>query len=286
MKSNDRYVIMCVFSDDVMPGEQITVHGFEVDSLTGESVYEDGKEYLAKFIVLNDNLERIEYVPDNRKIYLAVSFTPDYVNTGILSVLRGRYIEEEDPLSRLDPDAAQKIADDLGLKSVKDLKYLSRSYIGEPKDPTPEMKAYVRSDNHEIIADLFTVSVDEDGAYYTMYTLPDDVWEAVKGQKVSSYKFYGLNNSDESNTLSADVKSSFSIIYGLINAYEITGGRMEFFSVQTFILAGFLQAGTPLSVYLGKLLLLLLAGCNGGITCFIFPVLIAGAVIFKYFRKH
>ena len=194
--------------------------------------------------------------------------------------MRGRYIEEEDPLNRLDPDAAQKIADDLGI-DVHELKYLSRAYIGPSREATDAMKAYVRSDDHQIIADLFTLSADEEGHYYFTYTLPDEVWETVKGQKISDYKFYNLNDTEERIDSSGNVNSA-SIIFGFLNAYEISGGKLDFFSVQTFILAAFLQASTPFSVYLGKLLLmLLLGGCDTGLTPSLISVLILGMIIMR-----
>lgn len=195
---NDRYILHCTFSNDIQPGEQISLHGFEVDTQTRESVYDENKSYLAAFIVLDENFSRIEYVPENRRVYIALSLRPEYVNTGIVTVVRGRYVEEEDPVYRLGSDAGQRIADDLGIH-LEDLKYLTRANIGRPVEPTDAMKVYVNSDDHEIIINMPTISVDEEGRYIIPITLSDDEFELVRSRDVREFKTYALNDSDLGN---------------------------------------------------------------------------------------
>ena len=259
----DRYIIRCTFSNDVKPGEQISVHGFEVDTGTKESVFDENKSYLAAFIVLDDNLSRVEYVPENRRVYIALSFRPEYVNTGIITVVRGRYVEEDDPLYRLGPDAAQRIADTLGIH-LEDLKYLTRANIGLPVEPTDAMRTFVKSDDHEIIINLPTVSVDERGRYVVPITLTDEEFELVRSTDVSGVKVYALNDSDL-----GDGQMRASFISGLVSTWEIfslTGEKMDSFGVKEFLLVGLLEAGKPFSFYLAKLIItLLLAGCNSGL---------------------
>ncbi|MBQ7155992.1 MAG: SYNERG-CTERM sorting domain-containing protein [Synergistaceae bacterium] len=260
--STDRYVILCTLSNDIQPGEQLSVHGFEVDTSTRESVYDENKTYLATFIILDENLNRVEKVPQSRKIYVAVSLRPEYVNAGIVTVVRGRYVEEENPLYRMDPGAAQRIADDLGIR-LDELKYLSRANIGRPVPPTEAMRQYVSDDNHEIVINLPTVSVDEKGMYMIPITLSDDEFELVKGMSVSDYKTYALHDSEL-----GDGQMRPAFINGLLGTWEIyslTGEKLESFGVKEFLLVGILDAGNPFSLYLGKLLLaLLMGGCNSG----------------------
>ncbi|MBQ7215306.1 MAG: hypothetical protein IJS39_04915 [Synergistaceae bacterium] len=259
---NDRYILHCTFSNDIQPGEQISLHGFEVDTQTRESVYDENKSYLAAFIVLDENLTRIEYVPDNRRVYIALSLRPEYVNTGIVTVVRGRYVEEEDPVYRLGSDAGQRIADDLGIH-LEDLKYLTRANIGRPVEPTDAMKVYVNSDDHEIIINMPTISVDEEGRYIIPITLSDDEFELVRSRDVREFKTYALNDSDLGN---GQMRPAF--IFGLINTWELytlNGEKLETFGVKEFLLVGLLQAGKPFSLYLAKLIImLLLGGCNFG----------------------
>ena len=258
------YVIMCTFSSDIQPGELISVHGFEVDTQSRESIGTESKSYLARFVTLDMNLRRVDSVPDNRTIYLAVSFSPEYINTGIVTAVRGEYMTDNDPLDRLDPDVAQNIADSLGIAS-SDLKYLSRANIGHPVIPTQAMKDYVNSDDHEIIANLPTVSVDEKGMYVIPVTLSSSDWELLKDKDISDYKIYALNDSDL-----GDEQLQTSFILGLLNTWEIyslSGKKMDSFSLRDFFLVGFLDSGQPFSLYVARLLLSILSGgtCSTGI---------------------
>ena len=280
---------MCKFSDDFQPGELISLQGFEVSADSRESVYSREHSYsAARWVTLDDSLRRIEYVPENRKIYLAISFAPEYINTGILTVIRGEYVEEENPLERLDPDFIKLIADDLGISPDK-LQYISRAYIGDPREPTPAMKAYVKSNDREIILNMPTVSIDEgyEGGFF-YYELPDDIWEEVKGKSLSDYTIFAMNDSEASDSGqdSGQVRSSF-ILNGVISLWEINGRKLESFGVKEFLVAGLLQAGKPFSFYLAKILLaILLGGCRSGISPAVAQVIILGLIVLKFPRAR
>ena len=282
--SNDIYVALCTFSNDIQPGEMISLHGFQIDPAERESVSEEGKMYLAKFIVLDENYRRVDSVPDSRRVYIAVSLSPEYVNAGIITVVRGEYITEDEPLYRLTPEAAQNIADELGIAS-SDLKYLTRANIGLPVVPTDAMKNYVNSDDHEIIINLPTISVDEEGRYIIPITLTDEEFEMIRDKSVADFKTYALNDSDL-----GDGQMTPAFILGLINTWEVytlTGNKMDTFGAQEFLLVGFLNAGKPFSLYLAKILLALLAGgCTSGFTPSAVSLIIAGIIIMKLIRRH
>lgn len=284
--SDDFYVILCTFSNDVKPGELLSVQGFEVSADTRQSVYSREHSYAAaSWVTLDDTFTRIEAVPENRRVYLAVSFRPEYVNTGILTVIRGAYVEEDNPLARLDPDIAQRIADDLGI-SLDKLQYVSRAYLGDPREPTPAMLDYVKSNDREIVLNLPTVSIDAgyEGVYFN-YRLPDDVWEEVKGKDFSEYTIYALNDSEISAS-GQRVRSS-SILGGFVSLWELNGGKMDSFTVQDFLIAGLLQASRPFSFYLAKMLImLLLGGCSTGINPLFVNAVILALIVLKFPRKH
>ena len=281
--SNDIYVALCTFSSDIQPGELISVHGFQVDTSERESVSEEGKRYVARFVVLDEDYKRVDSVPESRKVYIAVSLSPEYINAGIVTVIRGEYMTEDEPLYRLTPEAAQNIADELGIAST-DLKYLTRANIGLPVEPTEAMKEYVKSDDHEIIINLPTISVDEQGTYVIPITLSDDEFELLRGKSVSDFKTYALNDSDL-----GDDQMRQAFIIGLINTWEVytlTGTKMDTFGVKEFLLVGMLNAGKPFSLYVAKMLLMLLAGgCSSGIIPSAVAVIIAGTFIIKH-RRH
>ena len=283
--SRDYYVIMCVFSNDIQPGEMISLQGFEVSADTMQTVYTKEHSYsAARWVTLDDQLNRIEYVPENRRIYLAVSFAPEYINTGILTVIRGEYITENNPLERLDDDIAKRIAADLGISPDK-LQYISRAYIGDPREPTQAMQTYMKSSDMEIILNMPTVSIDEgyEGMYFS-YELPNDIWEQVKGKSLSEYPIFALNDSENSGA--GRVKSS-SIATGVISVFDLNGWKMDNFGAKEILIAGLLSAGKPFSLYLAKMLImLLLGGCSSGINPSIIPVIILSLIVLKFPRKH
>ena len=262
MTSGDVYVLKCTFSNDIQPGELIAgILAVEVDPDTRDSFYDSTKSYTTESLCLDENLNQIEAVPENRTIYLAVVRLR--TNTAVLTVVRGKYVEEDDPAARLGPEAVQRIADDLGIAS-SDLKLLTRSHISQPVEATEDMKAFVKSDDYEIVANFPTVSVDVPGMYIIPTTLSGDVWEMLQSQDIRDYRFYALNDS----TL-GDKQVQPAFISGLVSTWELftmTGERMDSFGVKEFLLVGLLEAGKPFSFYLAKMIItLLLAGCDSGI---------------------
>ena len=282
-ETGNYYVLLCTFSNDVKPGELMGTAGFEVSADTRRSVYRESEYYSSvHWVALNDAYEVIDSVPENRRVYLAVSYRPEYINAGILTVIRGEYVTENDPLDRLDPGLAQIIADEVGI-DVSELKFLSRANIGDPVPPTQDMIAYVKSDDHEIIDGINTISVDQGGWYAFKVRLSDTIWDEVQGRQISDYKFYGLN--DDRSEVSA------SFITGLINTWELftlTGNKMNSFGVREFVMVVLLNAGRPLSLYLAKLLImLLLGGCNTGVTASVMiTAVIAGVIALRFTKKR
>ena len=276
--NRDFYVVMCTFSDDVQPGELIDGYSNRIDITAMKysfDVYPEGEYtfYGVQILALDENLNYIDAVPQNRRTYIAYSPNATGNSAGIIGVVRGEYVEESDPLSRISDESARKIADFYEIP-VENLKFLSRGNMYTPFEPTQAMKEYVSKDGHEIIANLPTLSVDQDGLYAFPITLPDSVWNEVRSKDISSFKFYALNDDgvrvEDMNLkpLSGDaVKTSF--VTGLLSTWEVfslTGDKLEQFGVKEFLLVGLLSAGKPFSLYLAKLILMfLLGGCNSGI---------------------
>ena len=284
------YVALCVFSNDVQPGEMLEIFAMHIDPQTRDNAEEHivSEEYTtenfggANMIVLDENLNRVYTVPKNRRAYVAVSLSKP-ANTGIITVLRGRYVAESDPLSRINPSLAQFIADDFGIQ-VSELKYLTQEGLGAPREPTQAMKQYAASNDYEIILNMPTVSVDEGyKAVYFTYTLPDEVWQQVRGKSFTDFTVYAFNDSDSVGA--GQVRSSF--LNGVVSLWELSGGRMDHFGVREFVLAGLLQASRPFSFYLAKMLImLLLGGCSSGINPLFVNAVILGLIVLKFPRKH
>ena len=292
--NGDVYVTLCTFSDDVEPGEIIQLYGLTIDTELRENtgtIELDTEEYTPEgytggyYVVLDENLNVITSVPKSRKVYFAASLYPDYVNTGVITVIRGKYMTEDDPLTRINPSLAQFIAEAFGI-SVDELKYLNYASLGEPREPTEAMKQYIASEDREIMLNMPTVSVDEGyKAVYFVYTLPDDVWEEVKGKPVSDYTIYALNDDEElTDAFSGQMKGSF--INGVISLWELSGGKMDSFGVKEFVIAGLLQSGTPFSLYLTKILLaLLMGGCSSGVNFVLLSAVIIVLAAVKFSRR-
>ena len=275
------------------------IEGFSCKIDTSLMKYVADEEYIfygAQVIAFDENLNYVDSVPENRRVYIAFSSEATGSSAGLIAVVRGKYIEEKDPLSRLNDESAKKIADFYGIP-VENLKYLSRGSLYEPFEPTEAMKEYVSNDGHEIIGNLPTVSVDQDGWYAFPVTLPDSVWNEVRSKDVSNFKFYALNDDGvrvedmKLKPLSGDVTSP-AFIMGLMNTWEIfslTGEKLKNFGVKEFLLVGFLNAGKPFSFYLAKMILMLLmGGCNIGVnTAVISGVGLAVIVLkWKFPRRH
>ena len=143
------------------------------------------------------------------------------------------------------------------------------------------MTDYVKSDGHEITGKLSTISADVRGYYVFKVTLTDELYELVKDKNVSDFKFYALNDEDSPQV-------SSSILNGLLGTWEVfsmTGEKMDSFGVREFLMVGMLEAGKPFSLYIAKILLMLLAGgCSVNILGAV-PILLACIALLK-FRKY
>ncbi|MBQ7155269.1 MAG: hypothetical protein IJR85_06935 [Synergistaceae bacterium] len=277
------YVTQITLSYDVQPDEMLTMWTFPVDISTRKTDNSLSEFVGCAYLWLDENFNKILRVPQSRRFYAAIFIRPETVNTGIICVNRGAYVNEEDIVKRLESDFTQKVAAHLGI-DVEDLRYILKRNIGQPIEPTQAMQDYVRNDNHEIIGNLPTVSVDEAGYYIIPVTLSDDVFNLVKSNDVSDYKFYALNDSELGD---GQIRTSF--INGLLGTWELftlNGEKMTSFGVKEFLMVGFLEAGKPFSLYLAKILLALLAGgCHSGISPSAVHAVILGIIAVKLYRR-
>lgn len=180
----------------------------------------------------------------------------------------------------LEPQILDRIAQTLSIDASQ-INTLSESNITAPQEPTQAMSDYVKSDRHEITGKLSTISVDVQGYYVFKVRLNDELFALVKDKNTSDFKFYALN--DE-----ASPQVSASILNGLLGTWEVfsmTGEKMDSFGVREFLMVGMLEAGKPFSLYIAKILLMLLAGgCSVNILGAV-PILLACIALLK-FRKY
>ena len=170
---------------------------------------------------------------------------------------------------------------------VREIKMLTSEDIDPsiPPEPTSEMRRIVRNDRGEFISKFNTIRVKEDGYYVFLVTVSDD----LVGTPVKDLRAYAAEVSDFS---AGSFSASFSLlplINGITGNLEITnllGIELDTLPKQ-FLMTMFMSASTSVTVYLAKILLMILLGCDAGFGAVSGGViLIAGSIIaVKIFRK-
>ncbi len=170
---------------------------------------------------------------------------------------------------------------------VSEIKMLTSDDIDSstPPEPTAEMRRIVGRDNGIFLAKFNTLTVKEDGYYVFMVTVSDD----LVGTSVGSLRAYAAEVSDFS---AGSFSASFSflpLINGVAGNLEVTnllGLELDTLPKQ-FLMTMFLSASKSITVYLVKILLMLLAGCDAGLgVASGWLMLIAGSIIVvKAFKK-
>ncbi len=157
----------------------------------------------------------------------------------------------------------------------------------EPPEPTDAMRRQVESDNGQFAAKLNTIKVEKDGWYVFQVTVSDD----LVGTKVSDLKLYAAEGSD---FRTSSVRAAFGlmpIINGVTGALEVSdlfGVKLDTLPKQ-FLATMFLSASQSMTVYIVKILLMLLAGgCNSGFGLVGGSVFVAafGVYVVKFFKKR
>ena len=183
-------------------------------------------------------------------------------------------------------DLLQKLADNASI-SRSEIQWLSADVINtaEPPEPTTKMREQVKSDGYEFVAKLNTIKVSEDGYYAFMVTVSDD----LVGTKVSDLKLYYAEPSDFLSSVNGSVETAFGLmplINGVTGGLEVSnflGVKLDTLPKQ-FLATMFLSASKSMTVYIVKILLVLLGGCNVGFG--IAGTFVVGVVAVKFFKTR
>lgn len=135
------------------------------------------------------------------------------------------------------------------------------------------MRSELAARRSEILGKFNNVTVDKTDYYVLQVTLSDDLYEKIKGVSVNELNVYAMNDDGLMNTL---------------ELLTLNGEKMEF-GEKEFLMAGFLQAGTPFSMYLTQSIIMLSSssgGCDSGLGIAGFAVMALGAVFLIIHRKH
>ncbi|MBR0095001.1 MAG: hypothetical protein IJP91_06960 [Synergistaceae bacterium] len=295
------YVARCNLGADVNENERLTAWGYSVstETLRHDRYGDAGSTSNSMFFAeVGGTFQRVTTVPASKQVYVVISlFRPANINTGIVTVGRGTYHAEDDPVDRLPPEFTQLIADELNI-DIDEIKYLSSLQLSYPATPTEDIRKYVSGDNHQITLNLPTTLASEEAEdKLEWYAISVDlseplwantfgkVWKDLDGQAVSNYKIYAFGED-----FIAEERFQPAFITGLVNTFELfslTGKKLEKFGVREFLMVGLLNAGKPFSFYLGKLLIaLLMGGCNTGAIPGAVSAAVLGFIILRARRRR
>ncbi|MBQ7221628.1 MAG: hypothetical protein IJS28_11680, partial [Synergistaceae bacterium] len=212
------------------------------------------------YVFLDEDGNELDRVPENGIVYAAMNLTAGRTHRGVITSVNELDIGTIQPVE-LSETLLEKIADTVNI-SADEIRFITDNNISDPEEPTQAMREEMESQQSEVIGKLNTLTVSEDGYYIVKVTLSDDLYEQIRGVSINELKIYALYDDGTGE----QVNTSF--ITGLLNTWELltlTGEKMEF-GAREFLMIGFLNAGTPFSVYLTKLLIaLLMGGCDAGL---------------------
>ena len=161
--------------------------------------------------------------------------------------------------SSISPNVLKQIAKTISPDlEANDLKFITSEQIGTAVNPTKSIYEAIKKDSHEAVYKMNQLEVQEDGWYIFMVNVPKE----YQGQSADNFKIYLADK----NVFPTAAAQTASLVFGLLNAVEIDSLGLSLKTMPAkFLAVAFLQASTPFSVFLGKLLLALLTGCEVGL---------------------
>lgn len=242
---------------ELTEGAALGIQGISGSSQVSSSALED-----VEYALFDENGREINGVPAGKVVYAALRLSSGRTHRSVVTAPKNLGLGTIQPFA---PDDAlmAKIADTANV-SVDKLHVLGEENIGDPRDPTQKMLDEMAARDSNPVGKMNTLIVSRDGYYVFKVTLSDDLYEQhIQGVKADELKAYVLYDNGEAGN--SEVSASF--VTGLLNTWELltlNGDKLEF-GAKEFLMVGLLNAGTPFSVYLTKLLIaLLMGGCDVG----------------------
>ena len=227
--------------------------------------------------------------------FMAVGASPYSDGTGTSSTGTDVYDEDSEEISlpstvieavnpsEISADVLEQIAQTVsGDLHSTDIKFVTTENISAAVNPTKSVYEAIKQDSHEAVYKLNQLRVEEDGWYIFRVNVPEE----FQGQSADNFKIYLADQTVFTDA--SDKARNAALIFGLLNAIEVDslGLKLETMPAQ-FLAVAFLQASTPFSVFLGKLLLALLAGgCVAGTGAVTTVMLFVPMLLLKFKRRH
>ena len=255
-KNSGRYLLKLTIPG-ANAGKLLNLHG--ITTAEGGNVVSYADLENTDYVLLDEEGNEIDRVPESGVVYTALNLTAGRAHRGVITSVNEL---ERGTILPVEPDESllEKIAETTN-HSVDVIRFITDDNISEPEEPTQAMIEEMQTQKSDIIGKLNTLTVSEDGYYVVKVVLSDDLYAQIDGVSINDLKVYALYDDGKTD----QVNTSF--ITGLLNTWELltlSGEKLEF-GAREFLMVGFLNAGTPFSVYLTKILLMLLAGgCDVG----------------------
>ena len=168
------------------------------------------------------------------------------------------------PVPSLTDDVISRLAQNISVDPSEIILLTSADFTtSDPPEPTQAMRQEVSKQNGQFLAKLNTITVSRDGWYVFMVTVSDD----LVGTPVNDLRLFGAEGSDFSGSFTASfgLLSVFNGVTGMWEVSNLFGWEIDTLPKQ-FLVTMLLSAGTSLTTYFVKILLMLLAGgCSAGI---------------------
>ena len=132
-----------------------------------------------------------------------------------------------------------------------------------PAEPTKAMRDFAAKNKYTFAAKLDTITVKEDGVYIFKVVIPKE----LKGVKPEKLELFGIDPAAIANNYNPDESSGDVEASVLPPVFAGLGSAIDWaaiFGDDYWVVGAILPAAQPLSMYLLKLLVMLLAGCDAG----------------------
>lgn len=255
-----------------------------------------GAETRATFL-LDRNGNEVQEVPNDHYIIVATNCSAS--TRHFVSICERRSRPESAPLKEaiiipiteeLTDEQRQRIVDAVDeITDPSQILLLSHDDLSDPKEPTQAMRDQVKAAEYEFAAKLDTVTISESGYYAFKIELPPE----LVGIDVKDLQFYLARQSEfpEKASAASAAKDPRLVTSGLIQAAFAFLGDGNLLPIDKTTSTVFailsLNAGEPLSLYLVKMLLMLVGACDAGSAAGTVGLLaVGGLVILRSFRRR
>ncbi len=142
---------------------------------------------------------------------------------------------------------------------IADVRQIEDRNIFAPIDPTQAIVETIKDDGYELHYKMNTLIVSEDGYYAFEIVIPDELVN-LPSRDVKIY------SADITRFTAGSVRAS-DLLAGVGSVLELDSMGLKFDTIEKKLLGiVLLEAGKPFTFYLAKLLIVLLAGCDAGVS--------------------